>query len=181
MSLFLRPSIATGLLTLAFLLPSSLSGQDATTVTPRPFGAFQFQDSVTVPLPPEEAFDRFLEVDEWWDHRFSEDPARFYMEAKTGGGFFEIFPGDEGGVRHATVIFAARGKSLRLRGPLGLSGYALDMVFSLEFEAIHGGTVLRLDARGAGELEEGWAEAVRGVWHHFLEERFKPYCQGTLR
>jgi hypothetical protein len=159
-----------------------LWGQESPNLTTRPFGAFQFQDSVSVPLPPEEAFDRFLEVDEWWDHRFTADPAQFYLDPKPGGGFYEIFPDGAGGVRHATVIYVAKGRSLRLRGPLGMSGYALDMVFSLEFEASTSGegTLLKLDARGAGELEEGWAAAIQGVWHHFLEDRFLPYCQGVL-
>ena len=154
-------------------LPSALSSQESAPVG-RPYGAFAFTDSVLIPLPPGEAFDRFLEVDAWWDHRVSENPIRFYIDAKPGGGFFEIFDETGDGVRHAEVIFASRGKTLRMRGPLGLSGYALDMVYTLEFRAEGPGTHVRLDVRGAGELEEGWAETVQRVWNHFLTERFKP-------
>ncbi len=124
---------------------------------------------------------RLLEVDAWWDHRFSENPIRFYIDAQPGGGFYEIFDETGDGVRHAEVIFASRGETLRMRGPLGLSGYALDMVFTLQFTAEGPGTHVRLDVRGAGELEEGWAETVQRVWNHFLVERFKPYAEGKLR
>jgi hypothetical protein len=166
-----------GLLTSPFFL----EGQETSQTTPRPYGAFTFQDSVHVPLPPEEAFDRFLEVDAWWDHRFSESPGRFFIEARPGGGFYEIFDASGDGVQHATVIYVARGEVLRMRGPLGLSGYALDMVYDLEFESGDSGTWVRLQVRGAGELQEGWPELVRGVWHHFLAERFRPYAEGVLR
>lgn len=160
--------------------PQLLLGQDAQRPETRPYGSFAFKDSVQVPLSPGEAFDRFLQVDAWWDHRFSENPSRFYIEAVPGGGFYEIFDDSGNGVKHAEVIFVDRGKTLRLRGPLGLSGFALDMVYTLEFQASETGTWVRLDVRGAGELEEGWATSVQGVWRHFLAERFLPFAQGTL-
>ncbi|MGW8265598.1 MAG: SRPBCC domain-containing protein [Longimicrobiales bacterium] len=168
-----------GLVTL-LATPAVLQGQEAQRPETRPFGSFTFKDSVQVPLPPDEAFDRFLQVDAWWDHRFSENPKGFYIEAIPGGGFFEIFDDAGNGVKHAEVIFVDRGKTLRMRGPLGLSGFALDMVYTLSFQASESGTWVRLDVRGAGELEEGWAEAVQSVWHHFLAERFGPYAQGIL-
>jgi hypothetical protein len=157
-----------------------LACQESPQPHPRPYGAFTFEDSVHVPLPPGDAFDRFLEVEAWWDHRFSEDPSRFYIEARPGGGFYEIFDDSESGVRHATVIYVVPGEVLRMRGPLGLSGYAIDMVYTLTFEAVDSGTWVGLEVRGAGELEEGWPQVVQGVWHHFLAERFKPYAEGNL-
>lgn len=160
--------------------PPHLAGQAIPQPGLRPFGAFTFEDSVHVSLSPGEAFDRFLEVDAWWDHRFSENPSRFYIDARPGGGFYEIFDDSESGVQHATVIYVVRGEVLRMRGPLGLSGYALDMVYTLTFEAGGSGTWVRLEVRGAGELEEGWPGIVQGVWHHFLAERFKPYAGGEL-
>jgi len=164
----------------AFLAcPSLLRGQEAGEPAPRPYGAFTFKDSVQISLSPGETFHRFLQVDAWWDHRFSQNPSRFYIEARPGGGFFEIFDESGDGVKHAEVIFVVRGKTLRMRGPLGLSGFALDMVYTLDFEGTDSGTWVRLDVRGAGELEEGWPSTVQGVWHHFLVERFKPYAEGA--
>ena len=146
----------------------------------RPYGAFVFRDSVQVRVSPVEAFDRFLEVDAWWDHRFSENPHRFFIEPRPGGGFYEIFDATGDGVQHASVIFVRRGEVLRLRGPLGLSGYAIDMVFTLNFEETPSGTSVLLEVRGAGEVEEGWAGVVQGVWRHFLAERYRPYVEGDL-
>jgi hypothetical protein len=133
-----------------------------------------------VPGGPEDTFDAFVDVDAWWDHRFSESPAQFHVEPRPGGGFFEIFDDGGNGVRHATVIVADRGKLLRMEGPLGMSGYALHMVYTLEFEGLEDSTRVRLDVRGAGELDPAWPGVIQGVWHHFLAERFLPFMAGEL-
>jgi hypothetical protein len=87
----------------------------------------------------------------------------------------EIFDEDGNGVLHATVTAADRGKLLRFVGPLGLAGNAIDMVHTYEFAAIDDGrTSLTVTVRAHGELQEAWAEAVDGVWNHFLVERLKP-------
>jgi len=169
-----------GCLMAVLCAPSLLSAQALPSPAARPYGAFAFSDSVSVPLAPEEAFDRFLEVDEWWDHRFDPNSSRFYIEARPGGGFYEIFDASGDGVRHATVIFVKRGEALRMRGPLGLTGFALDMVYTLQFRQEGSGTRVTLDVRGAGELEEEWPAVLQRVWHHFLAERYQPYAQGTL-
>jgi hypothetical protein len=38
-------------------------------------------------------------------------------------------------------------------------------------------TVLTVSVHAAGEIEAGFDRMVRGVWHHFLVERFKPYVE----
>lgn len=168
-------------LTLAFAAVASSPTLAQETDASRPFGAFAFQDSVRVSLPPTEAFDRFVEVDAWWDHRFSEDPIRFYLEARPSGGFYEIFDEEGNGVLHATVITARRGELLRMHGPLGLSGFALDLVCTLTFSEEEGSTLVQLDVRGAGELDPSWPGVIQSVWHHFLVERYQPYTQGAFR
>lgn len=168
-------------------MPAAILALSATwrfqTTTPsieaRPFGAFAFRDSVDVSVRPGRAYDAFVDVDAWWDHRFSEAPTEFYIDPRPGGGFYEVFDESGDGILHATVIAAERGKLLRLHGPLGLSGHALDVVYTLEFQAQGGGTRARLDVRGSGELEDGWAGAIQGVWRHFLVERYRPYVEGA--
>ena len=82
------------------------------------------------------------------------------------------------GVLHATVIFAQRGKLLRFDGPLELSGHAIQMVHTYNFESIGtDSTLLTLSVRASGEIQEGWSDIVQNVWHHFLVERFKPYVE----
>jgi len=145
-----------------------------------PYGAFVFRDSVTVPGGAERAFDAFVNVNAWWDHKFSEKPARFYIEPKAGGGFWELFDEGGNGVRHATVIYVQRPDILRMEGPLGLSGNAIQLVSTLEFTPRGDSTAVSLELHGAGEVREGWPELVRSVWHHFLAERYKPYVEGRL-
>jgi len=164
----------------ALVLGMMLTAGEAVRGQEVPFGAFVFRDSVTVSGPAERAFDAFVNVDAWWDHRFSEKPARFYIEPKVGGGFWELFDADGNGVRHATVLYVRRPTVLRMEGPLGLSGNAIQLVFTLEFTPRGDSTVVSLETHGAGEVHEGWPDLVRSVWHHFLAERYKPYVEGRL-
>ena len=141
---------------------------------------FAFEQEVRVAGTPEEVFDLFTgDVSGWWDHHFSNEPRALYIEPKPGGGFFEIFDEEGTGARHAVVTMANRGKELQFTGALGFAslGVALEMTHRFTFEAEEDGTVIRLSVHGMGEVQDGWAEAVRGVWHHFLVEQFKPYAE----
>ena len=142
-------------------------------------GAFAIEHSLVLPGSPEVIYDAITgDISGWWDHSFSGKPAKFFIEAKPGGGFWEIFDASGDGVKHGEVIFAQRGKLLRFVGPLGLSGHAIQMVCTYAFQA-SGSDSTRLDftANVAGEFDPSWPAAVDGVWHHFLVERFKPYIE----
>ena len=81
-------------------------------------------------------------------------------------------------MKHAEVIYAQRGKMLRFVGPLGLSGNAITLVTSYEFEAVNSDSVrLNVTVNASGQMEDGWAETVDQVWYHFLFERLKPYVE----
>ena len=140
----------------------------------------QFNFSMRAELPGDVDFAYGLvtgDVSQWWDHTFSDAPARLYVDARPGGGFYEIFDDSGNGVEHARVIFAQPGKKLTLAGPLGLNGHAIEIVFSYGFEKSADGTTLTLTVNGAGQLEEGWAESVEAVWHHFIFEQLVPYAR----
>lgn len=142
-------------------------------------GAFIVEQSVTLPGKPGVIYDAITgDISGWWDHAFSEKPARFFIEAKPGGGFWEYFDEKGNGVKHATVIYADRGKLLRFDGPLGLSGNAVTFVTTYRFTAV-GADSTRLDvsAHCAGEYQDAWPAVVDGVWKHFIVERFKPYIE----
>lgn len=162
------------------LVLSVLATAPAARAQETPYGAFAFRDSVTVPGAPSAAFDAFVDVNAWWDHRFSERPARFYIEPKAGGGFWELFDEQGNGVRHAEVIYVQRPEILRMEGPLGLSGSAIQMVFTLRFSPAGDSTAVRLEVHAAGEVHPGWPDTVRGVWRHFLE-RYAAYVSGRSR
>jgi len=173
----------TNLFFLVGLLALASCGREQPVPNPNlPPTTFTFQMNLNLPGTPEAVYDAITgDISGWWDHKFSENPAKFYIDPKPGGGFYEIFDGSGDGVLHASVIYAQRGKLLRLDGPLGLSGKAVTMVFSLSFEAAgDDSTRLSLDAHGSGEFEENVPGLVENVWKHFLFERFKPFVEGRL-
>ncbi|MCX6152025.1 MAG: hypothetical protein NTX22_15980 [Ignavibacteriales bacterium] len=141
------------------------------------YDVFSFEQELTLPGTPEIIYDAITgDISGWWDHSFSEKPYKLYIDAKPGGGFYEIYNESGDGVLHATVIVADRGKMLRFDGPLGLSGKAVQLVTTYFFEPVgKDSTKLKLEVHASGEVEEGTSAIVEKVWHHFLFERFKPY------
>jgi hypothetical protein len=158
-----------------FLIISNLKAEHK----PLKVGAFRVIHSLTLPGTAESLFDQVTgDISGWWDHSMSEKPLKFYIEPKAGGGFYEIFDESGGGVKHAEVIYAQRGKMLRFVGPLGLSGNAINLVTSYQFEVVGKDSVrLNVTVNASGQMEEGWAEAVDRVWYHFLFEQLKPYVE----
>lgn len=140
---------------------------------------FSFTIERTVPGTPQEIYDALTgDISGWWDHSVSRNPARLYIEPRPGGGFYETFDDSGDGVRHAVVTAAERGVMLRFEGPLGLAGNAIQMVHTYELERVaESSTRLKVSVHAAGEVQEGWPEAVEGVWHHFIDERFVPYVE----
>ena len=139
-------------------------------------GKFRVEQELILPATPNEVYDAVTgDISGWWDHSFSGHPKKLFIEARPGGGVYEIFDDAGNGALHATVIYADRGKKLRYTGPLGFSGRAIDMVTSYDFAAVEGGTKFHLTVTAAGDVDEALAVAVDGVWHHFLDERLKTY------
>lgn len=113
---------------LVILINTSVMSQEMDKPNPR-YDIFSFDKEVTLPGTPEQIFDAATgDISGWWDHSFSEKPKKFFIEAKPGGGFWEIFDDEGNGVLHATVIYSQRGKMIRFDGPLGLSGRAVQIV-----------------------------------------------------
>jgi len=141
------------------------------------YDAFLFDKEVTLPGTPEIIFDAVTgDISGWWDHSMSGHPKKFYIEPFPGGGFFEIFDDAGNGVLHATVIYADRGKLLRFDGPLGLSGKAIQIVTTYQFEPVGiDSTLFKVSVHAAGEVEEGLPAIVERVWEHFIFEQLQPY------
>ncbi|MDX1673306.1 MAG: SRPBCC domain-containing protein [Longimicrobiales bacterium] len=142
-------------------------------------GAFAFEHVVTLPAPPAAVYDMITgDISPWWDHNFAGDPAVFIIEPWPGGRFLEQFDeGSRDGVLHATVTFAKRPETLRLEGPLGLTGHAVHGVYTYRLEPVGDSTHLTLTTRLAGAVPDGAAAAVRRAWGHFLFDRLKPYVE----
>jgi hypothetical protein len=143
------------------------------------YGAFSINHDVYLPGKPEVIYDAITgDISDWWDHSFSEKPSKFYIDAKPGGGFYEIFDESGDGILHATVIAAQRGKLLRFDGPLGLSGKAIKLVTTYDFKAADSdSTLLKVTVNGSGEYDPSWPPLIDNVWQHFIFEQFKPYIE----
>jgi hypothetical protein len=175
-----RRTLRRGAVAVAASIAVFLSaGTGAAEVHEVPTGAFVVEHSVTLPGDPATIYDAITgDISGWWDHSFSKKPQRFFIEAKPGGGFWEYFDDRGNGVRHATVIYADRGKLLRFKGPLGLSGNAITCVTTYSFTPVGSdSTQLDVTAHCAGEYQDTWPAVVDGVWRHFIIERFKPYVE----
>lgn len=126
-----------------------------------------------VPAPPAEAWDLFTgDVSAWWDHTFSGKPLRLVIDRKPGGGFWEIFDEAGHGVKHAEILWAEPGKVLKMRGPLGFSGKAVDLVHTFVFSAEGEGTKVSLTLNALGQLGDEDVAALDQVWDHFLIARY---------
>jgi hypothetical protein len=164
---------------LAFAIAAQTHAAPAPAVT-----AHTSEVSITVRGTPAEVYDAMTgEVSGWWDHGFVHKPRSRFIEAKPGGGFYEWFDGgSKNGVLHATVIYADRGKLLRMSGPLGFSGQSVNIVVSWAYAAVGDSTKVTVTSHVAGALEENAASQVERVWKHFIVDRFKPwYEQGGHR
>ncbi len=139
-------------------------------------GKFRIEQELILPTTPNEVYDAVTgDISGWWDHSFSGHPKKLYIEARAGGGFYEVFDDAGNGALHATVIYADRGKKLRYTGPLGFAGNAIDLVTTYDMVAVEGGTKFHLTVTATGDVNEQLAGALDGVWHHFLDERLKAY------
>lgn len=166
------------LLMIVIIATHSVFSQENEKPKPR-YDIFAFDKEVTLPGTPEQIFDAATgDISGWWDHSFSENPKKFFIEAKPGGGFWEIFDDKGNGVLHATVIYSQRGKMIRFDGPLGLSGRAVQIVTTYEFSEVGADSILmKVSVHGSGEMEEGMPAIVEKVWEHFIFERFEPYIK----
>jgi len=147
-------------------------------VKPLALGGYGIEQDVTIDAPPDVVYSAATgDISGWWDHSFSTHPARIYIEAKPGGGFYEIFDASGDGVQHATVIWAERGKKLRFVGPLGMAGNAVDFVTTWDFKSEGSGTRMHVTCNIAGQIAPETPKLIDQIWHHFLVERLKPYVE----
>jgi uncharacterized protein YndB with AHSA1/START domain len=139
---------------------------------------FTIEQEIVLPGSPVEGYGAVTgDISPWWDHHLSEKPKKLYIDARPGGGFYEIFNDAGDGMLHATVIRAERGKKLQFTGPLAFAGRVVDFAVTYDLAPDPGGTRFHLTTNLAGQVPDGAEKAVDGVWRHFLVERLKPYLE----
>lgn len=178
-------AIAAVLACVLLSVPASAAPDESVPViTPMPSRAYEVTLEVALAASPAAVWDAITgDISGWWDHRFSERPAAFLIDARPGGGFFEYFDADgKNGVRHAVILRAENERSLVFEGSLGFLGDAVRVVTNWTLTPISNDRT-RLAARisVSGLDREGNAEALAGVWHHFLVERLAGYLAAGCR
>ena len=167
----IRRLVSTLALILALALP-------ALAAEPVPTGSFTFSFDAVLDAPVAAAWNAATgDISGWWDHSMSGDPHRLVIEARPGGRFLEEFDAAGDGVVHAEVTYVKSGEMLRMVGPLGLAGHAIDMVTTWTFAPgeAEGATVMTVQVNASGEIHEGWGEIVESTWRHFIVERLAPF------
>lgn len=95
---------------------------------------FEIKMSVSVPATPEQAYARFLKIDEWWspEHTWFGQAENLSIDPTAGGCFCERADGQS--VLHMTVAFVAPNREIRLLGGLGpLQQMGLHGVLTFKF------------------------------------------------
>lgn len=150
----LRTALALGSFALL-----GLPGAGRAEVVDRSANGFQVKTVVTLAAPPAKVYDALVRsVGQWWDpeHTFSGDAGNLSLAAEPGGCFCEKLP-DGGGIRHATVIYAAPGQKLVLSGafgPLQTSGASGSLTWDLA--KIETGTRLTMQYSVGGYFPGGF-------------------------
>lgn len=110
---------------------------------------FVIRQAAEVSASPEDAWKTLVAPAGWWSgaHSFSGDAKNLSIDPRAGGCFCEILPGEDGakeprgGVEHLRVVFADRGKALRMVGALGpLQSEALQGTLTITLKPVEGGT-----------------------------------------
>jgi uncharacterized protein YndB with AHSA1/START domain len=141
---------------------------------------FELAFSRTVPGTPNETFEAFGNVQQWWDeaHSYSGSAANLSMTLRPGGCFCETFP-NGGGVEHLRVTHADPGKRLVLTGGLGpLLFEATSGVMDVQFKPAGAGTQVIVNYRVAG-FANGGAAALAPLVDKMLADaiaRFAVYA-----
>ncbi len=143
---------------------------------------FEVASVATMAAPPDRIYAALGDVARWWSpsHTFSRDAANLSIELRSGGCLCEKLK-NGGSVEHLTVVYAAPGVGLRLRGALGpLQAEGVDGTLSWTLKPVQGGTAVVLSYVVGGYIRGGmeqWAPRVDRVLNEQLEN-LKNYVDG---
>lgn len=113
---------------------------------------FELRNSVEVPLLPQEAFQAFARIENWWgeNHTYSGSSENLRMAISPGGCFCETFP-NGGGIEHLRVTYADPNKRVVLTGALGPLLYeAVAGVMDVTVSPVPGGCRVTMTYKAAG-------------------------------
>lgn len=126
---------------------------------------FTVHETVEIAAPPDKVYAALATPAQWWSstHTFSGSAANLTLDARAGGCWCETLP-NGGSVQHLIVVFAAPGKTLRLRGALGpFQGMGVDGALTWSLKPDATGTALTLDYALGGYSKAGFADFAKAV------------------
>jgi uncharacterized protein YndB with AHSA1/START domain len=162
----MRPALAIILLACAAPAPAEVTGQNQS--------GFATAGTVTIDATPERVWDALVKPAGWWnsEHSWSGQAANLTLDPRAGGCFCEALPGG-GSVEHMRVIYADRGKQLRMRGALGpLQGEGLAATLTVKLEAQGGATRLVWSYKVGGYSDFPWTQ-IAPVVDGVVSEQFQ--------
>jgi uncharacterized protein YndB with AHSA1/START domain len=163
------------------LAPNLVGSAEAEVKSVAPNG-FEVVDTAAIQAAPERVYAALGQIGQWWSnaHTFSHDAANLSLDLKAGGCFCERLK-DGGSVQHLSVVYAAPGEGLRLRGALGpLQMEGVDGTLAWALKPTEGGTAVTQSYVVGGYIRSGmdqWAQRVDRVLHEQLD-RLKLFVEG---
>ncbi len=151
----------------AFTFALSHSSNAAADVASAPNG-FSLSETAHIAAPPDKVYEAIVAPSRWWSstHTFSGSAANLTLDAKEGGCWCETLP-NGGFVEHLRVVYAAPGKTIRLRGALGpFQGMGADGAMTFALKGDDKATDLTLTYNLGGFNKDGFdalAKAADGV------------------
>ena len=143
-------------LALAGGIPAT-SGAAVTDVAPN---GFTVTIETHIKAKPEAVYASLIKPERWWasDHTFSGSAANLHLDPKAGGCWCETLP-NGGAVQHLTVVYAAPGKALRMRGALGpFQSLAVDGALTFALKTAQDGTDLTVTYTLGGYNKDGFEQ-----------------------
>lgn len=134
-------------------------------VTSATASGFAVRETIRVAAPASQVYDLIIHPERWWsaEHTFSHSAANLHLDARAGGCFCETLA-NGGSVQHLTVVMAAPGKALTMRGALGpFQGQGVAGALSFTLNSTSAGTDVSLTYVLGGYLTlpggfEQWAK-----------------------
>jgi uncharacterized protein YndB with AHSA1/START domain len=143
---------------------------------------FAVEERAHIAESPDRVYMALTEPAKWWNsqHTFSGNAANLSFDAHAGGCLCEKLA-NGGSVQHLTVIYAAPGTALRLKGALGpFQGQGVEGVLTFNLSPKDGGTDLLLQNNYGGFMKGGFGEwpASVDLMLTDLVGRLKHYIEG---
>lgn len=164
----MRPIVFPALLAL-----SAPAAADVVSAGP---SGFEVANSVSLVIPPAQAYAAFGRLGSWWSdgHSYSGKASNMRLDLRPGGCLCEAIP-DGGGVEHMRVAVVQPGERIVMTGGLGPVLYeAASGVLDVSFERIAGGTKVTMNYRAAGFAKDN-ADTLAPAVDSVLAQQLKRY------